>query len=105
MWKIYEGFLKRQDPKAVAKFQIDFYTDINPRARKLKKIKCPTLILLGEHDIVFLKPSEIMANKIPDNKHIILDGIGHMTAIENPKRTIEEIVKFLDNVKKTGKAN
>ncbi|MHA1670507.1 MAG: alpha/beta fold hydrolase [Promethearchaeota archaeon] len=105
MWKIYEGFIRRQDPQAVTQFQIDFYTDINARVRKLRKIKCPTLVLLGEYDIVFLKPSEIMVKEIPDVRHVILDGIGHMTAIEDPKRTIEEILKFLDTVKKTGKAN
>jgi 3-oxoadipate enol-lactonase len=105
MWKIYEGFLRRQDARVIMKFREVFYSDPNIRIKKLRQIKSPTLILLGEHDIVFFRPSEIMAKEIPDNRHVILDGIGHMTAIEDPKRTIEEILKFLDIVKKTGKAN
>ncbi len=36
--------------------------------------------------------------------HVILDGIGHMTAIEDPQRTIKEILEFLETVKETGKA-
>jgi pimeloyl-ACP methyl ester carboxylesterase len=70
----------------------------------LRQIKCPTLVLLGEFDIVFLEPSEIMAREIPDVRHVILDGIGHMTAFENSERTIMEILDFLETVKETGKA-
>ena len=46
-----------------------------------------------------------MAKKIPDVRHVILDGVGHMTAIEDPDRTIKEILDFLETVKQTGKAN
>jgi len=34
-----------------------------------------------------------------------MEGIGHMTAIEDPERTIKEILNFLDTVAKTGNAN
>jgi pimeloyl-ACP methyl ester carboxylesterase len=105
MWKIYEGFFKNVDPQEVIKFRSDFYSDLDPRIDGLRQIKCPTLILLGEFDIVFLKPSEIMANNIPDVRHIIIEGIGHMTAIEAPERTITEILNFLEIVEQTGKAN
>lgn len=105
MWKVYEGFVRRGDPAAVADFMMSFYSDPDTMVEGLRQIKCPTLILLGEFDIVFLKPSEIMANEIPDMRHVIIEGIGHMTAIENPGRTINEIMDFLDCVRDTGKAN
>lgn len=105
MWKIYKGFFKHADPQEFIRFNSTFYTDIKPRVRMLRKIKCPTLILLGEDDIVFFKPSEIMAKKIPDVRHVIFDGVGHMTAIESPERTAKEILDFLETVKQTGKAN
>ncbi len=105
MWKIFEGFLRRQNPQDIVTFMLNFYTDPDPRVESLRKIKCPTLVLLGEFDIVFIEPSEILANEIPDVKHVIIDGIGHMTAIENPGRTTEEILDFLETVKQTGKAN
>ena len=104
MWKIYEGFLRRQNMQDIVTFMLNFYKDPDPRIESLRQIKCPTLLLLGEFDIVFLKPSEIMANEIPDVRHVIIDGIGHMTAIENPERTIEEILDFLETVEQTGKA-
>jgi len=105
MFKIYEGFLRRQDRRAVITFMTNFYTDPDPRVEELRQIKCPTLVLLGRFDIVFLKPSEIMAKEIPDVRHVILEGLGHMTAIEDPDRTIKEILDFLETVKQTGKAN
>jgi len=104
MWSIYEGFIRRSDPVAIRNFMMSFYTDPNPMVEGLRQIKCPTLVLLGEFDIVFLGPSEILAREIPDARHVILDGIGHMTAIEDPDRTSEEILKFLETVRETGKA-
>ena len=105
MWKIYEGFFKHEDPQEIIRFRSTFYSDLDPRIEGLRQIKCPTLVLLGEFDIVFLKPSEIMANEIPDVRHVIIDGVGHMTAIESPERTTREILDFLETVEQTGKAN
>ncbi|MBT6612478.1 MAG: alpha/beta hydrolase, partial [Deltaproteobacteria bacterium] len=105
MWQIYEGFVQRQDPVAVGTFMEQFYADPNPMVKGLRQIKCPTLVLLGEFDLMFIKPSEILAREIPDNKHVIIEGIGHMTAIENPLRTIQELSDFLATVRETGKAN
>jgi len=104
MWRIYEGFLRRSDPVAVGNFMLSFYADPDPMIEGLKQISCPTLILLGEFDIVFLGPSQIMAREIPDNRHVILNGVGHMTAIEDPERTTDEILDFLKTVAETGKA-
>ena len=104
MWKIYEDFIRRSDPVAIRNFMMSFYTDPNPMVEGLRQIKCPTLVLLGEFDIVFLGPSEILAQEIPDARHVILDGIGHMTAIEDSERTVKEILDFLKSVKATGKA-
>jgi pimeloyl-ACP methyl ester carboxylesterase len=98
-WKIYGDFLRRQDPVAIGNFMADFYSDPDPHVAELKKIKCPTLLLLGEFDIIFLEPSALMAKEIPDNKHVIIKGVGHMTAIEATEQTASEILKFLDGLK------
>ncbi|MFX0081930.1 MAG: alpha/beta fold hydrolase [Candidatus Hodarchaeota archaeon] len=105
MMKIYEGFLRRQDRRAIIYFMTSFYSDPNPRIEELRQIKCPTLVLLGEFDVVFFKPSEIMAKEIPDVRHVVMPGLGHMTAIEDPKRTLAEILDFLETVEQTGRAN
>ena len=102
MWKIYEGFLRRSDPTAIRDFMMSFYTDLDPMVAGLRQIQCPTLVLLGEFDIVFMEPSQIMAREIPDVRHVILDNVGHMTAIEDPERTIREIIQFLESVEQRG---
>ncbi len=38
-----------------------------------------------------------MAREIQDARHVILDGLGHMTAIEDPERTTAEIEDFFPN--------
>jgi len=105
MWAIYERFIRRSDPVAIRNFMMSFYVDPNPMIQGLQQIRCPTLVLLGEFDVVFLGPSETLARKIGDVRHVILEGIGHMTAIEAPGRTTSEILDFLVTVAETGKAN
>lgn len=104
LWQVYDGFLRRQDRRAIITFMRSFYTDPDPRIESLRQIKCPTLVLLGEFDYVFKKPSELMAKEIPDVRHVIMKGLGHMTAIEDPIWTANELLDFLDCVAKTGKA-
>ena len=106
LFDIMDGFYQRRlSPEALRDFRASFYTDPDPRVDGLKQIKCPTLILLGEFDIVFLGPSELMAWFIPNNRFVLVPGVGHMTAIEDPETTVNEILDFLDCVTKTGKAN
>lgn len=106
MWEILDGFYRRRlSQQALADFRASFYTDPDPRVEGLRHIQCPTLILLGEFDIVFLEPSELMAKEIPDVRHVIIEGVGHMTAIECPERTTKELLDFLEIVSETGKAN
>jgi pimeloyl-ACP methyl ester carboxylesterase len=83
------------DPDTLADFMSAFYDDPDPRIRELRGISCPCLILLGEHDVLFVKPSEQLAREIPNNRHVVLEGRGHMTALEDPHRTAAEILDFL----------
>jgi pimeloyl-ACP methyl ester carboxylesterase len=105
MFKIYEGFIRRGDPLAHGTFMLSFYTDPNPMIEGLRQIKCPTLVLLGEFDLMFIEPSNVMVREIPDVRHVVIEGIGHMTAIEDPERTTKKILDFLETVAETGKAN
>ncbi len=105
MWDIWKEVMRVRDPQAIMQFRSVFYTDPDPRVEGLRQIKCPTLILIGEFDIVFLNGSEIMAKEIPDNRHIVMPGVGHMTNIEDPERFLREVFDFLETVKETGKAN
>jgi pimeloyl-ACP methyl ester carboxylesterase len=104
MYEVMNGFyMRRLSQRALFDFRTTFYTDPDPRIEALRGIKCPTLILAGEHDVVFVPASRIMAAEIPDNKLVIMPGVGHMTAIEAPDETAREILGFLNMVKEKGK--
>ncbi len=105
MFDLMDGFYQRRiSMEALREFRLSFYTDPDPKVEGLKQIKCPTLILLGEFDIVFLGPSELMAWFIPDNRHVLMASVGHMTAIEDPESTVRGILDFLETVAETGRA-
>jgi pimeloyl-ACP methyl ester carboxylesterase len=90
-----EAIQRRGDPDTLADFMSVFYDDPDPRIRDLREISCPCLILLGEHDVLFVKPSEQLAREMPNNRHVVLEGRGHMTALEDPERTAAELLDFL----------
>jgi|GEM_PF-273638 len=101
MWELIDNFhTRRLSQQAMRDFYTSFYTDPDVKINALRNIECPTLILLGEHDVVFLKYSAIMAKEIPNNKHVILKNVGHMTAIEAPQETAAEILGFLAEMKR-----
>ena len=106
MYEVLDGFGQRRlSQQAFVEFRQTFYSDPDPMVEGLRQIKCPTLILIGEFDIVFLEPSQLMAKEVPDNRHVVMPGLGHMTAIEAPKWTANEILDFLGCVAETGHAN
>ena len=94
-WRLVEEVLATGNPVFQAAFLRSFYDNPDPKVAGLREIQCPCLVLLGEHDVMFVKPSELLARCIPDVKHVVLEGLGHMTAIEDPARTTEELLTFL----------
>jgi pimeloyl-ACP methyl ester carboxylesterase len=98
-WRWVEEILSVGNPLYYAEFLRSFYDDPNPGVKLLRGIQCPCLVLLGEYDVLFIKPSELLARCIPNVKHVILEGLGHMTAIEDPDRTCGELLSFLDGVR------
>jgi pimeloyl-ACP methyl ester carboxylesterase len=66
---------------------------------ELKKISAPTLILWGEKDrVIAVENAQIFNRLIPYSKKVILDGIGHMPMIENPKKSAKIYLDFLASI-------
>ncbi len=105
MYEIQDAWAQRRNQAAMVEFMQTFYSDPDPMAEGLKDVSCPTLLLVGEFDWTFIKPTELMAANIPDNRHVVMRGCGHMTAIEAPKWTAHELLDFLECVRETGRAN
>ncbi len=83
------------NPENFADFIDEFYTSYDPHIASLQKIQCPTLMLVGEHDRMFIKPAELVARHVKNCTHCIMENTGHMTAIENPTRLAESLFDFL----------
>lgn len=95
LWARFEEMARLGDPDVLAEFIRSFYDDPDPHVDLLRSIRCPTLVLLGEHDRLFVKPSRLLAAEIPDTELVILPGVGHMTALEAPDDTYAAIISFL----------
>ena len=60
------------------------------------------LLPKGTHDPqMFIKPAELVAREVPHCTHRVLDGMGHMLALENPQRLGDELLSFLNSVSPT----
>lgn len=94
-----EAIQRRGDPDTLAQFMTSFYDDPDPRIAALREISCPCLILLGEHDQLFVRPAELLAREIPNNRLIVWEGRGHMTALEDPERLVRDLLGFLAEIR------
>ena len=46
-------------------------------------------------DVYMVKPAEQLARCIPQAELVVMEGLGHMTAIEAPERITELVLRFL----------
>ncbi|MFJ7754078.1 alpha/beta fold hydrolase [Peribacillus muralis] len=65
------------------------------RNHVLKTTKLPVLLIAGEHDKV-IPAEKTFSVKGNDIQEIILEGCGHMSMQESPRRLVEEIRQFVD---------
>lgn len=61
----------------------------------LKKIQCPTLVMVGDHDIVRPEHSVKLFQSIPNAQLCVIPGASHYAPIEKPKTVNGTIAQFL----------
>ncbi len=66
-----------------------------PLTPLLKRLRCPVLILVGEHDFMGQGGSHILHRHIPSSRLVIVPGRGHALYREDPVSFNSEIVQFL----------
>ena len=75
---------------------LDALTDYPIRDR-LDDIKCPTLVMWGEKDLLVpVKDAHKFNELIPDSRLIVYDDTGHVPMIEIPDRFNADLRSFLD---------
>ncbi len=92
-----EDIFRLGDPVVQSKFVRSFFADPDQKIDDLRRITCPSLIIVGELDELLIEPCKIMANEIPNAQLALLEGVGHMTAIESPERMTDAVLRFLES--------
>lgn len=60
------------------------------------QVRCPTLLLLGEHDVMTkATDAQPLAAAIEDARIVVIEGVGHMAPLERPAEVNEAISLFL----------
>jgi len=62
---------------------------------KLDVIHCPTLILVGENDTHYLAEAELLERAISNAKRVVMQGVGHPMAAQNPRAFEAEVLAFI----------
>lgn len=79
---------------------MESFVTFAPRGPRLHEIRCPTLILNGEHD--FFTPREcheLMRREIPSSRLVIVQRAYHAFTLEMPAITMRQIEHFVASVR------
>jgi 3-oxoadipate enol-lactonase len=73
---------------------------------RLPSLRMPVLVVHGTEDYVMPPGNgELLAQRIPGARLVLLDGLGHLFFHEDPQRAAQTVVEFLDApVRATGRA-
>ena len=65
---------------------------------QISRIRTPTLVMCGAEDEATPRArSEAIANAIPNAKLVVVEGLGHMSALEDPAAVNAHLVPFVGN--------
>jgi 3-oxoadipate enol-lactonase len=69
----------------------------------LARVKTPVLVVAGIEDKTFPPPeTRVMADATPGARFIVLDGVAHLAALENPTLVNELIEEFVQRPRRDG---
>jgi 2-succinyl-6-hydroxy-2,4-cyclohexadiene-1-carboxylate synthase len=63
---------------------------------RLGEIRCPVLVLVGEHDTKFTQLGHRLADGLPDGELVVVPGAGHSVHLEQPDATVDAITSWVD---------
>jgi len=87
--------IRAQAVPGVARFGREVSGPAPPVIDELSDIAMPALVVVGEHDKPFLRAAEVMAAKLPNARHVVIPGAGHIVNIEEAEIFNREMLDFL----------
>lgn len=84
------------DRDGVSRASVAVMVHRKPILGELPRVRTPTLVMCGRDDISTpVERSEAIARAIPHARLIVVDGVGHMSALEDPEAVNRELVPFV----------
>ncbi|HEY1707092.1 MAG TPA: alpha/beta fold hydrolase [Rhizomicrobium sp.] len=83
-------------PVVIEKIGTMLKTEPNYMIADLGRIRCPTLIVAGEHDLILRRHTDSLAHAIPGAKEAIVPGASHAGPLEQPGVYTAMARDFLD---------
>ncbi len=85
--------------EAIENFDLEKKIFVQLRADRLeeriKGLPTPSLIVWGRDDrALSVETAEILHGMLPHSEVVIMDGIGHLPMLENPRRSAEDYLRF-----------
>lgn len=65
---------------------------------RVEEIRCPTLVLHGEHDEISPALGREMAERIPNARFVEIEDASHLPLWEQPDEHVELVSEFFDSV-------
>jgi pimeloyl-ACP methyl ester carboxylesterase len=66
-----------------------------PAIGRLGEVTCPTLMIVGEHDLAdFHSISETLVEEVSSAEKIVMGGCAHLPSMEKPKEFVSHILNF-----------
>jgi pimeloyl-ACP methyl ester carboxylesterase len=96
-----EGYTEFNDRKWDALSHVMWAAIVRDLARQpdeleaLAGVGCPTLVIVGQQDRPFLRPSRAMADTIPNARLVVVPDAGHSPQFENPDAWFAALEQFL----------
>jgi len=69
---------------------------------RLTRLRCPALLITGEHDPKFTALATRMRDLVPRARHVIVPSAGHCAHLENPTAFEKACQAFLDSMEPSG---
>lgn len=97
-WRRIQIKLEQMDPEAFIQLGREMANHELP-ASGLASIQCPTTVIVGAQDTLFLKPSEHLASSLPNASLQQVPEAAHSPQIENPEYWQHTIADHLANLR------
>ena len=85
----------RVDPVAVVHLGREVFGERVSLLRDATNVICPTTVLVGELDLVFIGPSERLASHIPGAELVVLNGAYHSPQLTHPAAWVAALERHL----------